>query len=52
MKTTLIGVSIDEDSYFLGIGIGFEKGEHESFFGLVIVFLIWTIRIGIDRSLE
>ena len=53
MKTTLI--QIDRpwmDSYYLGIGIGYEKDSDEFFVGIVIAFFVWNIRIGIDRSPE
>ena len=52
MKTRLI--QIDRpwiDSYYLGIGIGYEKDD-EFFVGIVIAFFVWNIRIGIDRSPE
>ena len=53
MKTSLITVDRNNDpTYYIGMGIGFEYDEYGSFFGIIIAFLYWTIRIGIDRSLE
>jgi hypothetical protein len=54
MKTTLIRINSSEAGmYYVGFGLGFELERHHGWFaGLIIQFLPWTIRIGIDREVE
>lgn len=54
MKTTLIRIDkAEKGMYFIGLGVGFDKDSHYGYFiGLVIEFLFWTIKIGIDREVE
>ena len=51
MKRSFSLISIDkpwEDCYYLGIGLGFENDSDGFFIGLVIAFIYWNIRIGLD----
>ena len=53
MKTTLIGIDKPwKGCYYLGLGLGFENDKEGFFVGIVIAFLAWNIRIGIDREVE
>ena len=53
MKTRLIRIDGSvEETYYIGIGIGYETdGDYGWFAGIIIAFLHWNIRIGIDREL-
>ena len=52
MKTTLIRIDRSEkDTYYIGIGIGYETERNYGWFaGIIIAFFIWDVRIGIDRE--
>ena len=56
MKTRLIRIDrVREDgSYYIGLGFGFEKDSviYAWFVGIIIQFLYWTIRVGIDREIK
>ena len=52
MKTRLIRIDRSiEETYYIGVGIGYETdGDYGWFVGIIIAFLHWNIRIGIDRE--
>ena len=55
MKTrlTLINKVEAEETYYIGLGLGFERERNCGWFaGIIIQFFLWTIRIGIDREME
>ncbi len=55
MKTRLILINKveAEETYYIGLGLGFERERNYGWFaGIIIQFFLWTIRIGIDREVN